>query len=420
MLHGGSIHSASEPHAEALFLEDGVISWIGSLETAGRLSEDRHDHQDLAGALVTPAFVGRMDRHLQTLDAGELAAALDGVAARGWGGLRLVIHVPESSWTERLTQAGAVLVAALKTAYWHPLTVWPVVRFLGLGHRSDRALGAVDTATAQALELLKDLDDAAGASVSLEMDLSELADATVEETSERLASLSAPVAEAGRQLLLDVSTTPAEEATHVFAAARRLLTERSATPSPDRPTVLVDFDAANRQDWEALVGTGAHVLLRSPGRLGMALSVGVPTSTAPAEEENPWQRVCSHLHRSTDAVSVRAAFNAQARGAHRSLPPGSGAAEYGATGVGHDGSGGQLEPGAAATFAVWEVESLAVQAPDARTAAWSTDLRARTPLLPYIEADPRDRVLPRLRATVVGGVEVYGTVEVETSAPGDS
>lgn len=62
----------------------------------------------------------------------------------------------------------------------------------------------------------------------------------------------------------------------------------------------------------------------------------------------------------------------------------------------------QLDPGARASYAIWEVDSLAVQTPDSRTAAWSTDVRARTPLLPYLDG----QTLPRLISTVIDGVEV--------------
>ena len=46
---------------------------------------------------------------------------------------------------------------------------------------------------------------------------------------------------------------------------------------------------------------------------------------------------------------------------------------------------GQLVPGAPASFAVWEVEELMVQVADSRVQSWSTDPRARTPLLPALD-----------------------------------
>ncbi len=65
---------------------------------------------------------------------------------------------------------------------------------------------------------------------------------------------------------------------------------------------------------------------------------------------------------------------------------------------------GRLAPSSPATFAVWEVEALSVQAPDGRVSAWSTDTRAGTPLLPVLDAETAE---PRLLATVVGGATVH-------------
>ena len=46
---------------------------------------------------------------------------------------------------------------------------------------------------------------------------------------------------------------------------------------------------------------------------------------------------------------------------------------------------GQLASGTPATYAVWEVEALMVQQAEGTGASWSTDPRARTPLLPALE-----------------------------------
>lgn len=74
------------------------------------------------------------------------------------------------------------------------------------------------------------------------------------------------------------------------------------------------------------------------------------------------------------AISARAAFQALTRGVQR------------ANGVSSP-LGGQLVPGAPANFALWNVTELMVQTPDSRISAWSTDPRARTPLLPALSPD---------------------------------
>lgn len=72
------------------------------------------------------------------------------------------------------------------------------------------------------------------------------------------------------------------------------------------------------------------------------------------------------------AISARAAFNAMTRGVYRAN--------------GEIGFSGQLVPDAPAAFTQWKVTELMVQTADSRVANWSTDPRARIPLLPVLEA----------------------------------
>jgi hypothetical protein len=84
-------------------------------------------------------------------------------------------------------------------------------------------------------------------------------------------------------------------------------------------------------------------------------------------------------------LSGRAAFAAATRGGWRAA---------------RRDDAGVLAVGAPATFAVWAAEDLAVQAPDARVAAWSTDPRSGTPGLPRL--DPGVPA-PECLATVLDG-----------------
>ena len=60
--------------------------------------------------------------------------------------------------------------------------------------------------------------------------------------------------------------------------------------------------------------------------------------------------------------------------------------------------------GSPATFAIWAGADLAVQAPDARVANWSTDPRSGTPGLPRL--DPGTPA-PRCLATVLDGRAIF-------------
>ncbi|MDO4917858.1 MAG: amidohydrolase, partial [Rothia sp. (in: high G+C Gram-positive bacteria)] len=84
------------------------------------------------------------------------------------------------------------------------------------------------------------------------------------------------------------------------------------------------------------------------------------------------------------------AFNAMTRGVYRALGESNPAV-------------GQLVSSAPAHIAQWEATELMVQAPDTRVAAWSTDPRARIPLLPVLE----EGNLPRLLGLYLNGSKVH-------------
>lgn len=109
LLHGGRVHSPADEGATALLVRDGVIAWVGrddGAPTAGGAV-------DLAGALVTPAFV---DAHAHVTLTGlaltgldlsgtrTLTDALDAVRRRcreHRGGIVLGSGWDETRWPER-------------------------------------------------------------------------------------------------------------------------------------------------------------------------------------------------------------------------------------------------------------------------------------------------------------------------------
>ncbi|KUG52888.1 amidohydrolase [Kocuria rosea subsp. polaris] len=124
-------------------------------------------------------------------------------------------------------------------------------------------------------------------------------------------------------------------------------------------------------------------------RAGVPVALG---SDAPVVPLSPWEtvRACLQHHDPEQRISARAAFLASTRGAWR-------AARH------PDPMQGQLAPGTPATFAVWDVEALMVQQAEGTGSSWSTDPRARTPLLPALDGTS----LPVCRQTVLDGVELY-------------
>jgi predicted amidohydrolase YtcJ len=99
---------------------------------------------------------------------------------------------------------------------------------------------------------------------------------------------------------------------------------------------------------------------------GMTVALG---SDSPVTPFAPWEavRACVNHHDEGQRVSARSAFLAHTRGGWRA--------------AGFDDRG-YLDLGLPATFAVWSVGDLVVQAPDQRIQTWSTDPRSGTPGLP--------------------------------------
>lgn len=116
---------------------------------------------------------------------------------------------------------------------------------------------------------------------------------------------------------------------------------------------------------------------------GVVLALG---SDAPVTPLDPWGSVRAaawHTHEPF-RISVRAAFAAHTRGGRRAARD-------------EAREPGTLVVGAPATYAIWEPGPLAVQAPDGRIAAWSTDPRSGTPPLPDL-ADGAPRCWRTVRA----------------------
>ena len=130
---------------------------------------------------------------------------------------------------------------------------------------------------------------------------------------------------------------------------------------------------------------------------GSFYAAGVPIcfgSDSPVTPLRPWSSVRACLQHSNPAeqISARAAFLGHTRAGWR-------AARY------RNPMAGQLAPGAPASFAVWEVEELMVQVADGRVQSWSTDPRARTPLLPALDTGSD----PVCLQTVRDGQELYAS-----------
>ena len=136
---------------------------------------------------------------------------------------------------------------------------------------------------------------------------------------------------------------------------------------------------------------------------GMLLALG---SDVPVTPVDPWAAVQAAVHHRTPGfgLSPRAAFTAHTKGGWR------------AAGV-DDGITGTLQPGAPATYAVWDAAELIVAGSDSRVARWSLDPRSGVPGLPPLDPGV---ALPTCLRTVLKGRTIYERPEVSTSAEGPS
>ena len=171
--------------------------------------------------------------------------------------------------------------------------------------------------------------------------------------------------------------------------------------------VLLGLTASVQPAFDALWGgpDGMYARRLGPSRaaglnpLADLAGAGVPMafgSDSPVTSFDPWGAVRAAIthHEPSQRISARAAFRAHTSGGWR------------AAHLMHTGAG-EIRLGAPASLALWRVESLGVQAPDGRLAAWSTDPRAGTPLLP--ELGP-GIVAPQCLRTLRDGVVIYDTL----------
>ena len=132
LFRNGIIHSPADAFAEALLVDDGVVSWLGADDTADGFAARADRVIDLDGALVAPGFVDSHVHVLETafaaegvdLSAGALsdgarsrrAAALEAIAQRARstapGDVVLAHGWDESSWEDARPLSAAELDSA--------------------------------------------------------------------------------------------------------------------------------------------------------------------------------------------------------------------------------------------------------------------------------------------------------------------
>lgn len=378
----GSVYSPVDPYATALLTEDGVVRWVGSDAGAHSIADESTEVVELDGALLTPAFaralapVGGKEPveileyldvyravgyHTHTLlasmdDAADLVSALrHNIEEHGPADIRLILDAsgPRVEGRERAGVDLEELVSAIKAL--RPLTegprALPGLSLTGI-HVPAGLLAERYAQVAEDAALVLSIDASAGFATAAE------------------AALSIRGERPWLPIRLDAAYSTAQdpisdEWLQKLAEGRVHLGLSVCEPESDEDDEAVQALAAGGEGQESVASVA-----RRANAAGTSIALGSDTQLfAPGA----WALVRA-LVNDEHGVSARSAFAALTRGVYR---------------LAHEENPfmGQLAPDTPAFVTRWCVEALMVQAPDSRVASWSTDPRARIPLLPVLEDD---------------------------------
>ncbi|MDO5619663.1 hypothetical protein [Kocuria sp.] len=374
LLHNGSVYSQADPFASAMIVEAGStnpharqVVWVGSEQAARAVRDDRMTVTDLDGDLLTPAFVNSSTD--VTAASQPLAQVLQTAASQGVAAL---VHTGTDLGPEALTDSATDRLPTL----FHSPTVDSehprdaVVDILNVWAASDQKPFTASPLVGLRLQLserVKHTDLAQFLTLCMEHRLRPTVVLNTERDTVALTSVLHQLAAERGERQLNASGLRLEISSTVgLHQVRHFLDGISGY------TTTVCLDPLATQVAAEFYRRGTPVTLGWPDP-GM----------------NPWRAMKQllNLPEADQSISTRAAFTAATRGAWRALGRGG-------------PMSGQLVPGAPASYARWEVQALMVQAPSGTGASWSTDPRARTPLLPALE----DEALPVCVATEVNPI----------------
>ena len=370
----GSVYSPVDPYATAMLVEDGFVRWVGSDSGARSIADESATITELDGALLTPAFARALapvagkeapeildylqayraaGYHTHTLLAGmedvpDLVSALSYYSAEhGVPDIRLILNATGVETDE--------LISAIKAL--RPLTE---------GDRAVKGLQLVGifVAPTEAPAAAQVAEDAA---LVLSIDASEGFAAAAE------AALSIRGERPWLPIRLDAAYSTAQdpisdEWLQKLAEGRVHLGLSVCEPESDEDDEAVQALATLAAGGEGQESVAS--VARRANAAGTSIALGSDTQLfAPGA----WALVRA-LVNDEHGVSARSAFAALTRGVYR---------------LAHEENPfmGQLAPDTPAFVTRWRVEALMVQAPDSRVASWSTDPRARIPLLPVLDDD---------------------------------
>lgn len=331
----GSVYSPVDPFATALVINEGQVEWVGQDAGARSILDDSMELIELDGALIAPSF----SLAAAAVSAADAHTLIPRAKAAGYGELNLMT---DSQALRGLPRESGLAINV----------------FLGA-----ETLVQSEEAT----------QDARG----------------IYFTDETAAHLNLLPEAAARQLTVSASFTEEGNLSAFIAALKELepLERLRIAPRIDGLSLVSEQLLEEAKALSITLGFTSDYAAAGQS-LGRAFAAGVSVTLGSDPLSAPldlgWELVSAAVNAPGDAaVSARAAFQSMTRGVQRA----NGAANPMA---------GQLVPGTQADFALWQVTELMVQTPDSRISAWSTDPRARTPLLPALAADVQPPTLTAL------------------------
>lgn len=338
----GSVYSPADPFATAMLANGNTIEWVGQDAGARSICDSTMQVIELEGALITPSFSLAAAPARSLAEAWELAATC---RAAGYQQLHLFVDGPLAQDVTALVAEPGVLV------------------YLSLPEASEAAL-----------------EEAHGVYISSSGQMSR----------HDLVNLAAR----GKKISL-VPASPEDCPGYLdLLEALSPLERMRLSPRIDGLSLIDQGSIDRARALSLTLGFSSHYEA-SASSFALSLTSGTSVALGSDPLTGPrylgWELVSKAVNAvGESAVSARAAFQAMTRGPQR------------AAGASNP-MAGQLVPSAPADFALWAVTELMVQTPDSRISAWSTDPRARTPLLPALAPDLD---LPQLRALYYRGQKV--------------
>ncbi|MFC7402335.1 amidohydrolase family protein [Citricoccus sp. GCM10030269] len=386
----GTIHSTADPYATAMLVDGDSVAWVGADDTAEAMrvrSGSQWDVVDLDSALMVPAFVDSL-----AADSGSASAARGVFLSVGSAG-DAGPAAPEDEPQSELQSEPRSHTVGYRSVGTDDLAsgLQGVLSELRSGVRTSdrssdgRSSEAQYSAGLAAVVGTGELDSAATARLADEATAAGVQVYFLPQDPDAFAAVIAAVegaADAQGKAALGMARHRVSWNGPVDGDSIRVLAEHSLSvtvvPEPEGDTLAVRAPVAS------LLAGGVPVAFGSGGLAADLWAV----LRASLEHADPEQR-----------ISARAGFTAATRAGLRALPASLGD---------RFSMAGRIAPSSPATFGIWAADALSVQAPDGRVAAWSTDTRAGTPLLPVLE---EGTAAPRCLATVVDGQTVYRAPE---------